>query len=133
MPELRKWLEANTADILCLQETHLRVGVQCRVPGYTVVRKDRPVVKDKQNYNVGGGLCFLLRNGLSYVELDSPKSIEAHVTQVRAATGNIKIANVYLPPSWGGLSSDELKAFEDLLLPGSCMVVGDLNARNRLW
>jgi len=109
IPELKQWLLSNPVDVICIQESHLKVGTKCHLPGYTVVRKDRQV-RTADNRAAAGGICFRLWSGLNHVELDCPSEFESQLIKVTTASGHLQIANVYLPPA-GGLHDTARKAF----------------------
>jgi len=58
LPEFKKYLSdlAFLPDVICIQETHLCPKCNPILPGYTVIRKDRPPHRGK-----GGGLAICVR------------------------------------------------------------------------
>jgi len=61
LPEFKQFLSTfrTLPDIICLQETHLTPKYQPSLPGYTLLRKDRPPHLGK-----GGGLCVAVKHSV---------------------------------------------------------------------
>ena len=76
-------------DILALQETHLTEKCTPKIPGFTMIRKDRNVH--------GGGVCMFIKNNIPFVEKEVPENenIEVQCICIR----EIQLFNVYLPPN----------------------------------
>ena len=109
-------------DIICLQETLLRnVRSDFNIPGYKTIRRDRP---DR----AGGGLVTLVKDTLNFTELDSSQDIECIYIRVKSKCGYINVANVYLPPN-SNFNKDNLSPF----FQPKTVVVGDFNAKSKLW
>ena len=62
--ELLDMVRKYDADIDCAQETLLSANHVVSFDGYSLVRCDRPSIDPR--CRVGGGLAFLLKNGISY-------------------------------------------------------------------
>ena len=53
-------------DILCLKETHLNQNSSFLLPGYKLLQKDRP------NSKKSGGICYCIKNNLSFSDANIP-------------------------------------------------------------
>lgn len=120
--ELRMFLIMHLIDIVCLQETHLGTTAQCTMPGYSVLRKDRP-------QGNAGGLAILVKEGVSYLEIPQSYNLECQGIQIKSKTGKIDILNTYLPPSYKIIESD----INDLFDGSNRTILGDFNARSTRW
>ena len=113
-----KWLElqdrliADDIDICPVQETKLTKGSQLKAPkGYDMRRADRGL------RNAGGGLLFLVREGVIFEELDKVAldATETHSLKVRLGKSDwIYITNVYTPPPHT-TGQDSIKLRTDLI------------------
>ena len=108
-------------DILALQETHLTEKYTPKIPGFTMIRKDRDVH--------GGGVCMFIKNNIPFVEREVPKNenIEVQCICIR----EIQLFNVYLPPN----KNIGRAALTSLLSTSSAktIIVGDFNAHHPMW
>ena len=55
--------------------------------------------------------------------------MECQAVNVRTSLGTITVINVYVPP----IHDDVPPPFDDLFQQSNTVIVGDMNARNRLW
>ena len=79
-------------DIICLQETFLKPAMTYDLQGYDIVRNDRI----ERNC---GGVATLIRQGISYAEVDSGKgNIEYITIEINMLNRKLKISNIYCPP-----------------------------------
>ena len=79
-------------DIICIQESWLnKKNSKFRVAGYHIERADRD--------GRGGGLVTLIRDGLSYVRIPNPTSLEALIIQVKFLSKTVTIVNTYHAPN----------------------------------
>ena len=108
-------------DIICIQETRLKAEHSFSLPGYQSVRKDRI-------NNKGGGLLTLIRDGISFTINTLNSEIEAINVKIKLINGYISVVNLYLPPATC-LSSNDLAIF----FQPKTLIVGDLNAKSKLW
>ena len=112
---------ANLPDILCLQETYLNQQTFF-LTGYQVIRKDR------SNGKKGGGICFCVKNTISFSEIRQPecsKSIEIMGIKV----SNAAIFSVYNPPS-NSLDKTCLSFITQFPI---VIICGDFNAHHKMW
>ena len=119
--EFQQSLATHNFDIICIQESFLKPDKDYCPTGYNSVRSDRPTAK--------GGLVTFIRNGLIYTEARRPADMECQAVNVRTSLGTITVINVYVPP----IHDDVPPPFDDLFQQNNTVIIGDMNARNRLW
>ena len=116
-----------------LQETKLTSkSKNPTTPGYTLVRQDR-------SRNKGGGLAFLIRNGISHKTIDSINlpndDINTELLSI-AITGNSKdliLHNLYIPPQ-STCERDYTPPLAQLLTNSENTILGgDVNAHHEHW
>ena len=92
LPEFKQFLPTfhTLPDIICLQETHLTSKYQPSLPGYTLLRKDRPPRLGK-----GGGLCIAAKHSIVYSEV-TPVSHTA-MEGMGIKLNDLYLFNVYNP------------------------------------
>ena len=112
---------ANLPDILCLQETYLNKQ--------TFFFNMLPVIrKDRSNGKKGGGICFCVKNTISFSEIRLPecsKSIEIMGIKV----SNAAIFIVYNPPS----NSLDKTCLSFITKFPIVIICGDFNAHHKMW
>ena len=110
--ELKQLVKKHEVDIFMIQETKLTKAVEKdkpRVPGYTIIRKDREQPKGEEN-NRGGGLLVGIRKTVPYSYMDklNIRGLKDHKTEaqtIEIPTGNkkkVRITNIYVPPHNSG-------------------------------
>ena len=120
--ELRMYLSSHDIDVICLQETRLCTSALSTMPGYTIIRKDRPK-------GTAGGIAILIKTGLNYQELISSRKLECQQIQLKISNTTIDIINVYIPPSEKLAETD----IEDAFVDGNSIILGDFNAKSPRW
>jgi len=121
--ELRDFLAGSVAfDVICVQETFLKEGHNYKLPGYAAIRKDR--VEGKR-----GGVATFIRDNMSYSVLDSHADFEAITVKIKTRNGYITVVNIYIPPE----PEINFSNFESFLMHRNMVLVGDLNAKHRIW
>jgi len=130
--EFRRHLELNPHkyDIICLQETFLKPGKNFSVPGYVTVRQDRlehskggllTMIKENIVFAQSTSACFTVNAG-------SVSPVEFIVIEVKLCKLKFKIVNIYIPPD------RETTEKEIAFLFGSqTLIIGDLNAKSKMW
>ena len=108
--------------MICVQETILKEGHSYKLPGYAVIRKDR--VEGKK-----GGVATFIRDNMSYSVLDSHADFEAITVKIKTRNGYITVVNIYIPPE----PEINFSNFESLLMHRNMVLVGDFNAKHRIW
>jgi len=112
---------SNKYDIICLQETSLKPDKKFNIPGYIAVRRDR-VDGDK------GGVLTLVKQDLNYIQICSPDNLECIVLKIKLLSAYLTVANIYLPPDKYVDQNELSKIFGPQTL-----IIGDLNAKSKLW
>jgi len=122
--ELRHYLINNSEKyhVICLQETFLKPGKTFSLPGYSSVRRDR-------EDGAKGGLITLVKEGLNYTELKISSLLECIIVKIKLRQCSLQIINMYISP---GISITK-NFFDSFSLDSHTVVVGDLNAKSRLW
>ena len=124
--ELRNYLSTPgiNIDIVCLEETFLKPGVDFNLRGYIVIREDRT---DDQK----GGLLIAVKDDLSYAKINNINAVgvETQGVQVKTKNGNINIINGYMRPNKPA-AKDEL---EKLFRKDTTVITGDFNAKSAMW
>ena len=121
--ELKHFLDNTETlpDVLALQETHLIEKYTPKIPGFTMIRKDRNVH--------GRGVCMFIKNNIPFAEREVPEieNVEVQCICIR----EIQLFNVYLPPN----KNIERAALTSLLSTSSAktIIVGDFNAHHPMW
>ena len=119
--EFHQLLVANSFDIICIQASFLKPDIQYCPPGYNGIRCDRQTAK--------GGLVIFTKKGLIYTEHKRPADMECQAVTIRTSVGMVSVVNVYVPPG----TDVSPPPFSDLFQRTNTIIVGDMNARNRLW
>jgi len=119
--EFKHHLSVNSYDVICLQETFLKPTKNFSLTGYSVVRKDRLGIAK-------GGLVTLIKDSLNYTDITPPDGIECITVRIKTNNSYITVVNLYIPPDHT-VNSDLLSS----IFTPRTVIVGDLNAKNRLW
>lgn len=126
MDDVYELLYKHQSSIVCLQETHLNPKQSNFLKQYTVFRKDRDAFAHSS-----GGVAIVTRKSIPSQSIRLLTSLEAVAVRVIIFGRLITICSLYIPPDHQ-LSTSE---FESLVneLPEPFILVGDLNAHNKLW
>ncbi len=109
-------------DIICLQETFLKSKHTYKLPGYNVVRRDRP------DTIIQGGIMTLIKKGIDYVEKPHIQELESLTVEI--VNSQLYITNIYISPT-KKVTSESIKAlFES---NNKSIITGDLNGHSTLW
>lgn len=130
--EFFHFLENHEIDIAVITETWLQLNNSMYHDNYSIVRADR----DSPDATRGGGVAILVRNGISYSKLEtSTRAIEAVGITVAADPTPVNIIAVYYPGSNNRATLCQFRRDIRQLcsIDESFFLVGDLNARHRLW
>ena len=102
--ELKRFLKKHNIDVFVLQETKLIKNDRSpRIPGYTIIRKDRQQPKGKER-NRGGGLITGIRDTIPYKHVNieirgaMDRLTEWLTVEIPTRKGKVRITNVYVPP-----------------------------------
>lgn len=131
--ELSNFIQSHEVDIAILTETWLQPNASFFIPKFSCIRMDRSnSVADR-----GGGVAILIRNGIDYNMLNCLKTkiIESVGVRLHSTIGSIDIIAAYFA---GSRSKDELLKFKHDIKTltrrsEAFVVVGDFNARHRMW
>ena len=111
----------NKYDVICLQETFLKPGKTFAVAGYNSVRLDR--TDDNK-----GGVLTLIKDGLKYTQLVNTTTLECISIKVKLKSQHITVINTYIPPN----KEFDKDGFSNIL-GSKTIIIGDLNAKSKLW
>ena len=109
--------------IAAFQETKLNDKKLADIPNFAIVRKDRE--KDK-----GGGLAFLVHTSIVFSPGDEYE--DPHLEYLSIRVNNLKIINVYIPPT-SSCSSGYKPSLAPLFKEDESLIVGDINSHDALW
>lgn len=122
--EFKQLLLQNDFDIACVQETHLRPGLNYNLTGYKVMRRDR----DK---NVGGGVAIIIKNYITILQVKTFPNDEAIQIDIKIKNNKkLSIINIYNPPGHALQQEFLNEIFAD---QHSTLVLGDFNAHSEMW
>ena len=110
--EFQQLLATHNFDVICIQESFLK-------PDTTVFGAT------DQQLKVVSSLSSVM--DLSIQKLVVWRTCQA--VNVRTTLGTITVVNVYVPPTHDAVPPP----FDDLFQQNNTIIVGDMNARNRLW
>lgn len=128
--ELHNFINDNNTDIICINETFLDENHNLpMLNNYSYYRIDKT--------NHSGGLLFIIKNSIRYIEVPSPVThyFECAAVQIFSQPSFL----LYLVYGPGGTTSDINNHFDsDLsricsISPLPFFLVGDLNAKHRSW
>ena len=128
------YLEQNKIGIAAIQESHLNEKSSLKVAQpYTILRSDRPSSRGK-----GGGVCFIVHNTVSHAQLQLDFKGDPHIEavgieiQTQRNNENVKIVNLYIPPS-SSCNPGYQANINHLLELENAVILGDFNAHHCLW
>ena len=99
--EFKQFTAKENFDVICVQETFFSAAANYySLSGFKAIRNDRPNENGQK-----GGLVTFVKNSLKSAELDRPQAIECQQVKVVTKSGQITVANVYLPPTSQPLSA----------------------------
>jgi Endonuclease-reverse transcriptase/Reverse transcriptase (RNA-dependent DNA polymerase) len=122
-------IRENNIHVIALCETWLQNSECLHIPGFEVIRRDRPDGR-------GGGVLLGVRKDIGFrlkpiAEINSCEMIAAAL-EVTCAQGDcLNIASAYFPPDCRLNSVEFSAALTDLGSP--MLVFGDFNAHSRAW
>lgn len=125
--ELEKLVTEKDPVCVCLQETKLPYNATCRLPGYKSFLKNLEVL---DGGNAHGGVAVLVRRGVSAFAVDLNTRLQAVAVSVKLRK-RITVCSLYLPPG----EVIQRRQLEGLItqLPEPFLLLGDFNARSKLW
>lgn len=130
---LFNFLITNQISICILSETWLTDKKRFNIPGYNIIRRDRPKSYGRK---VGGGLLIAVHHSIRYEKIElskSPLDIELLVIRLKSITRNeadLNLVAYYNPPDW----TVRKEPFEEVASLGQhTLIMGDLNAHSPVW
>ena len=125
--ELEILLTEKNPVCVCLQETKLPYEAKCELPGYKSFLKNLEI---REGGKAHGGVAVLVRKGISALTIDINTPLQAVAVSVKLRK-RITVCSIYLPP--GQLVQS--RQLEELIqqLPEPFLLLGDFNARSKLW
>ena len=123
--EFTKYLQDNLVDIACINETHLKLSDNIKIPNYVVYRTDRVNIP-------GGGTAIFIKKTISHdlVKIANLQNIECTCITILLNNKETTIAAVYNQPSKPLLISDLNKLINNIK---KFIILGDLNAKHQSW
>ena len=127
--EIENYIALQQLDVLSLNETWLKNTSNFKIANFKIIRKDR---QDNSGY---GGVCLIIRESLSYEELDNSSfdNLEAIGIKIHKCLPNnqdLLLVSYNNPPNkiinWQFLN--HIQSFNE-----PSLIVGDLNAHNTNW
>lgn len=113
---------------ICLQETKLPYNKECNLPGF------KPFLRNLEVADGGiahGGVAVYVRKGVSAMEVKLNTRLQAIAVSIKFKN-RVTVCSLYLPPAPQVIRKKDL---ENLLaqLPKPFLLLGDFNARSKLW
>ncbi|GFW76903.1 putative RNA-directed DNA polymerase from transposon X-element [Trichonephila clavipes] len=96
--ELVNFINKHSLDLILIHKTHLRPGVNFKIPNFTTNRNDR----SQPNTQAYGGTAILIKSSLNHHLIPTPQLRVVEATSVVLAPPNddpLLIASIYIPPS----------------------------------
>ena len=115
---------SNLPHIICLQETFLSLKYNPCIPGYHLVRKDRPLSQGK-----GGGVCMFIKSDIIFSEITGYENNGNSEELMAIKINGMVIVNMYNKPN-NTLPITTLNYFTKY---SKLLILGDLNAHHRIW
>ena len=121
--ELLNLLNQLKPQVLCLQETGLKTGVNLKIPGYSIFRTDRLTAR-------GGGTAILVQEDIPATQCSIKTNTLEHTSvTIQISQTSITIASIY--SATGSLTAADLRAL--LNRQEQTIIIGDLNARHKTF
>jgi ribonuclease HI/endonuclease/exonuclease/phosphatase (EEP) superfamily protein YafD len=135
LSELRRHIDQESPDVMCIQETKLVHTTPLAMRGYQVFREDRPLKKPGDTQN-GGGILTLVRDGINcHNNTVTTCYLEAQSITIKCDDGrDLVLINLYNPGDKVELATYQRVADDiDLINKRNAIVMGDFNSHNTLW
>lgn len=123
--EFTKFLQDNTVDIACVNETHLNRTDNIKIKNYKIYRTDR-------ENKPGGGTAILIKKTISHnpIKISNLENVECTAITILLNHRETTIAAVYNQPTKPLLLSDLDKLIHTTK---NFIILGDLNAKHQSW
>ena len=134
---LRRFLDINNIDIICIQETKFKENSIRNIPGYTLENK----TYRNKNENCCGGLGTFFKHGLNYKKLDidnardqnGERKIEIQMFEIYLSENSHILANIYSR----GCDLESLNSISSFISAQSelkeLVITGDFNSHHSVW
>ena len=124
--ELEKMLTETMPDVVLLQETLLRSGMEYKPPqGYTTAdRKDGVPYDNKPR----GGVLTLVKEDLPFTKVAKSENTWTDFVTIKLDTADTLVANVYIPPENSKATEDWQQVLNGHQGAGRLIMAGDMNA-----
>ncbi|GFR21507.1 nucleic-acid-binding protein from transposon X-element [Trichonephila clavata] len=122
--ELEEFINDWNPDIILVQETQLRPCDLVTIPNFTLYRTDRLTHR--------GGTAIFIKRSIAHTHfiISNPNIENTAITLHRTNEKSITIISAYRPPRSKICEQDLQKFFRNR---DCCLVIGDLNAKNKYW
>lgn len=113
----------SSPDIICVQETWLKLQLNFTLQGYTIIQKDRKLGN-------GGGVATFIKQGIGFRNIVRDVEQEVVVVEVWQRSQSHKVINFYNP-----CEKLSLKVLENIggNIGDKVIWCGDFNAHSMLW
>lgn len=124
--QLQELIVEENLDIICLQETNLKVNQSINIKNYNCYNKIR-----LDCLAASGGASILVKNNIYSDEIKINTTIEAVAAKLILNNKNVTICNVYLSNKY----ELDAKEVQNLIsqLPQPFILLGDFNSHSTLW
>ena len=145
--ELLAEIKRNNPDIIFLTETWLKLDINdaiITIPGYTLFREDRKVLKDDGKTRRGGGVCIYIKSTIqghsvactrAENQLKNVSELDSVWVEFKILSLKLLLGCVYRPPSCS--ATDNTKFCEELGRVGTNgvtkIIFGDFNYPDIDW
>lgn len=140
LAELKNYINKNSPDVICLQETLLKQTHTISIPNYTIVRQDRPTVTMEGRQKAGGGTLIAVKTSIPFIRIKLPDNIEHTAVSILLQTYSnspdqrkkyLHIYNTYFAiPNIIDLDfANDIIDSTDV----KAIVLGDFNAHSTYW
>lgn len=124
--QLQELVIKENVDLVCLQETNLKINQTIKIKNYSCFNKIRV-----NCLAASGGASILVNMKHYHKELNLNTEMEAIAIQTMINNTNLTICNIYINNKYE-MNINELENLIDQL-PQPFLITGDFNSHNTLW
>ena len=124
--QLKNLLSNYNPDLVSINETFLKPQLDLQIDGYTFYRHDRLIRR-------GGGTALGVKNSIIGKQINFDNTILNEYAAgflVKTGQGEVAVISLYITPSNENLNNNLL---DFLMKFNKLVIVGDLNAKSKLW
>lgn len=131
LEELKQLISQHQPPVICIQETHLKPKNSPKLANYTLFRHDHTSTD-----HASGGVATAIHNSI-IIHKEYKIDSELQHTTIQIQMPNlpnqpkITVSNIYIPPNQNIRTQDITNITSRLQAP--YIILGDLNAHNRIW